>query len=106
LETRKIQLCQGEKYSFKLKGRGSAGYSWQHTIEGTPDSVEILIKTLSPKVKKTEDKMPPPTYNVDQLFTLIAKRKGHVKIHLLNHQSWEPKKEPLEELMLLVDIKE
>ena len=88
----KIELRVGEKYAFRLKGLGAAGYSWEYGIEQTRKVVSVSSEFVDAG-KRTGPL--PPGYSLDVLITIRALEPGHATIHLAQRRSWEKAKPPL-----------
>lgn len=98
----KIELKVGEKYTFRLKGLGAAGYIWEYSIEETGKIVSVSSEYVD-EGKKTGPL--PPGYSLDVLITVLALEPGHATIHLAQRRSWEKDKPPVKERVLEIFIK-
>ncbi len=98
----KIELKVGEKYTFRLKGLGAAGYNWEYSIEETGKIVSVSLDFVDDG-KKTGPL--PPGYSLDVLITVQALVSGHATIHLSQRRSWEKDKTPVKEHVLEIFVK-
>ena len=98
----KLELSVGEKYVFRLKGLGAAGYNWEHSIEETGKVVSVSSEFVD-KGKKIGPL--PPGYSLDELITIQALEPGHATIHFAQRRSWEKQKPALKELVIEVFVK-
>ncbi len=100
----KIELKVGEKYTFRLKGLGAAGYNWDYTVEKNFKAVTVSLEFVD-DLKKTEKKGPlPPGYSLDVLVTVQALEPGYAKIHFAQSRSWEKNRPPLKEHFLEIFV--
>jgi len=97
----KIELGAGEKYPFRLKGLGAAGYSWEYGIEQTNKVVSVSSEFLDDGNRTGPL---PPGYSVDVLITIRAVEPGHATIHLAQRRSWEKDKPPLKEHVIEIFV--
>lgn len=98
----KIELKAGEKYTFRLKGLGAAGYNWEYTIEEPKKVVSVSLEFVDDG-KKTVPL--PPGYSLDVLITIQALEPGHATIRFAQRRSWEKGKPPLNEHVLEISVK-
>jgi predicted secreted protein len=99
-----INLKVGEKYVLRLKGLGSAGYTWNYSIDGNDKVVSISKETLSRPTTASVGGPPPDTFSLDYLFIIQAHEPGRVVIHFFQHRSWEKDKPPLNEHVLEIHV--
>jgi predicted secreted protein len=99
----KIELKVGEKYTFRLKGLGAAGYNWEYTIEESKKVVSVSLE-FADNQKKVKRIMP-PGYSSDVLVTIQALEPGNENIHFTQQRSWEKDKPPLNEYVLEIFVK-
>lgn len=98
----KIELKVGEKYTFRLKGLGAAGYNWEYNIEEIEKVVSVSLDFVDDG-KKTGPL--PPGYSLDVLAAIEALVPGHATIHLAQRRSWEKDKPPVKEHVLEIFVK-
>jgi predicted secreted protein len=98
----RIDLKVGETYVLRLKGLGSAGYTWDYSIDGNDKVVTVSRETASNPTTARAGGPPPDTYSLDHLFKIQAHEPGRVLIHFFQHRTWEKGKPPLEEHVLEV----
>lgn len=101
----RINLGVGQKFVLRLKGLGSAGYTWDYTIEGNDRVVSISREMAGRPPAPPAGGPPPATYSLDELFTVQAHEPGRVLIHFLQRRPWEKDRPPQQEhvLEVLVD---
>ncbi|MCX9026101.1 MAG: protease inhibitor I42 family protein [Candidatus Methanoperedens sp.] len=97
-----MELKAGEKYTFRLKGLGAAGYNWEYSIEEIEKVVSISLDFVDDE-KRTGPL--PPGYSLDVLVTVEALVPGHATIHLAQRRSWEKDKPPVKEHVLEIFVK-
>jgi len=106
LEALRIGLKKGETYRRELEGLGSAGYAWEHSIEGAAGVVSVSIEFLGTPPKPPPGDPPPPTYSRKELFIITALRAGESRVRLIQRRPWERDKSPLHEIILNVSVTE
>lgn len=99
----KIELKVGEKYTFRLKGLGAAGYNWEYTIEESKKVVSVSLEFADDQ--KKVKRVLPPGYSKDVLVTIQALEPGNETIHFAQQRSWEKDKPPVKEHVLEICIK-
>jgi predicted secreted protein len=99
----KIELKVGEKYTFKLKGLGAAGYNWGYTIEESKKVVSVSLEFADDQ--KNVKRILQPGYSRDVLVTIRALKPGNEIIHFAQQRSWEKDKPPVKEHVLGVSVK-
>jgi predicted secreted protein len=97
----KIELKVGEKYTFRLKGLGAAGYNWEYNIEETGKIVSVSSEFVDDG-KKTGPL--PPGFSLDVLITVQALEPGHATIHFAQRRSWEKDKPPVKKHVLEIFV--
>jgi predicted secreted protein len=100
----RINLKVGEKYVLSLKGLGSAGYTWNYSVDRNDKVVSISRETAGRPTTPPVGGPPPDTYSLDYLFTIQAHEPGHVLIHFFQHRLWEKDKPPLNEHTLEIHV--
>lgn len=98
----KIELRVGEKYTFRLKGLGAAGFNWEYNIEGTGKVVSVSLELVNDG-RKTGSL--PPGYSLDVLTTIHALESGRATVHLTQRRSWEKNKLPIKEHVIEIFVK-
>jgi predicted secreted protein len=99
----KFEFKVGEKYTFRLKGLGAAGYNWEYTIEDTRKVASVSLEFVDDK--KKAERILPPGYSRDVLVTIQALESGHATVHLTQRRSWEKNKLPLKEHVIEIFVK-
>lgn len=100
----RINLKVGGKYVLRLKGLGSAGYTWNYNVDGNDKVVSITREMASRPTTAPAGGPPPDTYSLDYLFTIQAQEPGSVLIDFFQRRSWEKDKPPLKELVLEIHV--
>ncbi|MCZ7355936.1 MAG: protease inhibitor I42 family protein [Candidatus Methanoperedens sp.] len=83
----KIELKAGEKYTFRLKGLGAAGYNWEYSIEETKKVVSVSLEFVDDQ--KKAKRILPPGYSKDVMVTVEARESGQATIRFVQRRSWE-----------------
>jgi len=99
-----INLRIGQKYVLRLKGLGSAGYTWNYNVDGNDKVVSISREMAGRPTTAPAGGPPPDTYSLDYLFTIQAHEPGRVLIHFFQHRLWEKDKPPLKEHVLEIHV--
>ncbi len=97
----KLELRAGEKYTFRLKGLGAAGFNWEYDIEGTGKVVSVSLELVYDG-KRTGPLL--PGYSLDVLATIHALEPGHATVRLIQRRSWEKNKPPLKEHVIEIFV--
>ena len=96
-----IELRVGEEYHIRLKGLGTAGYTWDFEVEGDKESIHILREEPSP--------LPPPTgmwtTSFEDVFRVRAVSIGKAIIRFKQRRSWEKNTQPLNQSIFEVSVK-
>jgi predicted secreted protein len=90
----KIELKVGEKYIFRLKGLGAAGYNWEYSIDEMGKVVSVSSEFVDDEKKAGPLR---PGHSLDMLITIQAMVPGHATIHFAQRRVWEKDKPPLNE---------
>lgn len=99
-----IELEKGGQYTCTLPGRASAGYLWEHTVEGESNVISIdETSVYSPLLERNGD-LPAAGYSADVQFTITACAPGKVTIRFSLRRSWETNKPPLDERFLNIFV--
>ena len=92
-----LALKVGELHELELRGLGSAGYSWEPSVEGPEGVVEIRRAPSAPPADR-----PPPggtapaSGSLAEAFQVEALAPGRVAVRFALRRSWEPEEPPLE----------
>ncbi len=92
---RSVSLAVGERHELRLRGLGSAGYTWAIEIDGPEGVIEVRRRPPPPAPGATPGGPPPPAGSLPELIQLQARTPGRVTIRLALRRSWEDT-EPLE----------
>ena len=98
-ETFDIILHEGSVYRQSFKGLGSAGYTWNFFVEGSPDVILVEFTTIKPPIMNM-----PSSYDTDYLYTITALKQGRVSVRFYLHRVWEHDKPPLRECIINVSV--
>jgi hypothetical protein len=94
---RDLELKVGELHELELKGLGSAGYSWEPSVEGPEGIVEIRRAPSGPPADRPPPGGPPPASgSLSEAFQVEALAPGRVGVRFALRRSWEPDEAPLE----------
>jgi len=94
-----IRLKTGEQYTFVLKGRLTAGYQWVFSVDG--EGIVSMNKKV--KAQKGNEGIRPGT-SADEVFVIVALRKGKATLHLKQLRIWETDNKPLDERISTVVV--
>ena len=100
-----LELKVGEMHELELRGLGSAGYSWEPSLEGPEGVVEIRRAPSGPLRRPPAAGRPAPASgSLPEAFQVeaVGARAGRVRFAL--RRSWEPDEPPLEETALDVIV--
>jgi predicted secreted protein len=99
-----LSLKPGEQYALRLRGLGTAGYSWVFTIERSDQIVRVELVPVEHSLPGSPSGPPPTAGSVDAVYLITALEPGHVTIRFIQQRSWERNKPPLKEYVLSVDV--
>ena len=104
LQKHHIALKVGQQYTHRLKGRGTAGYSWEYTLEGSPALIEISRESglLPQHLDIQPGSTPPGSASADELVRIQSLAPGNVTLHFAQRRIWEVGRAPLN--VEIVDI--
>ncbi len=89
----------------ELRGLGSAGYSWEASLEGPEGVVEIRRAPSRPLPDRPPPGGPPPdSTSLPEAFLVEAVAPGRARVRFSLRRSWEPDEPPLEEMDLDVIV--
>jgi predicted secreted protein len=98
--TDEIKLKTGTSTTVKLKGLATAGYEWNYAIDDNNDCINVSKEIVLPE-KLTQKNM---GASADEVFTIIAQKKGKVNIHFSQQRSWEKNIDPVNEKKVKIII--
>jgi predicted secreted protein len=102
-----IELRVGQQYTHRLTGRGSAGYSWEYSLEGSPTIVQI---SREPGMRPDHMDLPEPgdappgSASVDELVRIRSLAPGRARLRCAQRRIWEIGRPPLREEIIDIDI--
>lgn len=96
-EERRINLKVGETYRLELRGLSSAGYTWEYTIDGLKEIVNISTEMIGDIPK------PSQSFDRHKVFNITAMHHGTTHVRIFLRRSWE-NKPPLKELSLIISV--
>jgi len=100
-----LELKVGELYELELRGLGSAGYSWEPSVEGPEGVVEIRRVASGPPPDRPPPGGPAPeSGSLPEAFQIEALGPGSARARFVLHRTWEPDEPPLEETALDVRV--
>lgn len=105
MEAHKINLRVGETHELELGGLGSAGYVWEHQIDGLADVASVSKKPVAPPPPPPIGTIPKTT-SVSEIFIIKALRSGETKIRFRLRRPWERDGPPLKDLILEISVSE
>ena len=98
METKTLNI--NEHFEVVLKGKGTAGYIWEHAIS---EKDIISVEENRQAVKKNA--VPMPGNSLDEIFTVTALKKGKVILHFFLIRSWEPSSiKPKDEKKIAIEV--
>ncbi len=100
-----VELEAGGQYTCTLPGKASAGYLWEHTVEGMSDVVDITEITAEPLSSERQGGVSRAGYSADVQFTITARVPGDVIIRFKLRRQWETSKPPVDERVLRVIVR-
>ncbi len=96
----RIDIKVGKIYRLELGGLGSAGYTWEYTID-PKGLVDISIEMIGDVPKLPPGGHPPNSFDRKYLFKITALHPGIANIKIFLRRSWERDIPPLKELNLI-----
>jgi len=87
----RLELEPGEEREIPLTGLGTAGYTWEHELEGDSEAIEVTWRRGVPP--GVEPPMPVGA-SAPEVATIRALRKGHATVHLVHRRPWEKDRPP------------
>lgn len=103
----RIDLKVGQLYTHRLKGRGSAGYSWEFRLEGSSSIVEISRgpgMTAETIDLPEPGSLPPGSASVDELVRIQSLAPGRARLRCSQRRIWEVGRPPLREEIIDIAI--
>jgi predicted secreted protein len=95
----RIELAVGEQLTRELPGLATAGYRWDHEIDGDEGVVDVTwARGLPP------GSTPPVGTNAPETLTIAARRPGTVDLKVFQHRSWEPPEKAINERRVTVVV--
>jgi predicted secreted protein len=82
-DIKEIKLRAGESTVIKLKGLATAGFEWNYTTDNK-DCIKVSREFSVPG--SGSQKM---GESANEIFTILAQKKGIVNIHFSQSRSWE-----------------
>ena len=87
-----IKLKNGESTSITLKGLATAGFEWNYTTDNK-DCIKVSREFVVPD--KSDKKIIGGSSN--EIFTIVAQKKGTVNITFTQKRNWEKNVDPANE---------
>jgi predicted secreted protein len=104
VQPKRVTVKVGEVHSIRLRGRGSAGFVWDLSIEGPPGVVSVTHTTVGNRPSAAPGGPPPSSYSLDDQFQLKGESPGSVRLHFVQHRPWETEKPPASEFDIEVTV--
>jgi hypothetical protein len=103
---RELGLTVGEAYRLELRGRGTAGYSWQTEVSGPEGVLEVRRVSSGPgaPAPAAEGGPPPASGSPPVVLELVGLAAGRVRVRLSLRRPFEDGVPPLEEDTLDVTV--
>ncbi len=79
-----VQLGVGESLELRLPGLGTAGYVWEHGIDGDEQAVDVSWRRGAPDVASM-----PVGASVPETVVLRGLKPGKVNVQLRQRRPWE-----------------
>jgi len=93
-----LELRVGELHELELRGLGSAGYSWEPSVEGPAGVVEVRRAPAGPPAERPPPGGPPPeSGSLPEAFQVVGVGPGQARVRFVLRRTWEPDEPPLEE---------
>ena len=89
----------GEDHEVVLPSLGSAGYVWQHEVDGDPRVIEVVLRRGSPPVGQIAGRAIP------EVLSIAGLAPGTVTILLRQRRPWETDVEPRSTLTVTVEVR-
>lgn len=99
----RIDIKVGETYRLELGGLGSAGYTWEYTIDD-PQIIDISTEMIGDIPKLPPGGHSPNSFDRNYLFNITALHPGIAHMNLFLRRSWERDIPPLKELYYTISI--
>jgi len=99
-----VLLIVGERQELRFRGLGSAGYSWDVTVDGPEGVVGVTRRPSGPLPAAEPGGPPPDNVSLPELFELEGLAPGHVRITFTLGRRWETDVPPLEREELEVTV--
>lgn len=96
-----LTLPVGATHDVELPGLGTAGYRWDHTLDGDADVLDVTWQRGVPAGSAA----PTPTgRSHPERVTLHATRPGTVTVRLRQQRAWETEKPPLHQHSITIHV--
>jgi predicted secreted protein len=100
----RITLKEGQTFVLRLQGLGSAGYTWNYSVDENDKVVSVSRAMAGGPTRAPAGGPPPDAYSLDDLFTIQALQPGRVLIRFFQQRSWEKDRPPLKEYALEIQV--
>lgn len=81
----------GTPYEIELPGLATAGYRWNHTVQGEPGILDVTWRRGTPAAQA---RSAPIGVSSPEWVTIRATQPGQVTLQLFQHRPWESETEP------------
>ena len=99
-----IELSVGEQYIVRLMPIASAGYTWEHVLEGESGVADVAVTTISPSPDTLLHRSTMQGTSFEKQFTIKGIKPGNTNIRFLLHRPFEHDKPALEERILELTV--
>lgn len=103
MEVSEIDLRPGDEYPVVLGSLGSAGYTWEFSVEGPPGVV--FVRPVPPEPPSVDPLAPLHTFSTDLGFVIEALRQGTSEVRFMLRRPWEKGKPALRTLVYRVSVR-
>lgn len=93
MSEQRLEIAVGRTHTERLAGLGSAGYSWNCTVEGAPSIVELTRESAGASAG-----------SADELLHIRAVGPGSTRIRCIQRRLWETGQTPLREEIFNVEV--
>ena len=97
-DIKEIKLKPGESTVIKLKGLATAGFEWNYAT----DNKDCIKVTREFSLSESGSKQAGASAN--EIFTIVAQKKGTVNIHFSQQRGWEKNVPPVNEKKVKIII--
>ena len=100
----RVDLKVGETHAVRPRGRGTAGYVWEYSVDGTQGVVSVSHTTVGERPQAPPGGPPPSSYSLDDQFVIKGESPGSVRLHFVQRRPWESQQPPSSKLDIDVTV--